>query len=156
MHRANPDKPVAGEYKPTFDRYTRTDAREHWIGQAEQGKRLYVGGLPRIDGQATVDAEMQAVFEGFNIKSVSKIISPHPSKVSEPGNHFYLFVDLASSEEAEKAIEALDGKEMEWGGKLRVNRARGENKKVVKEQRVTLDDFSKLRLNDKENNHAPV
>ena len=145
---------IAGEYKPTFDRYARTDAREHWTGQVEQGKRLYVGGLPRIDGQATVDAEMQAVFEGFDIKAVSKIISPHPSKASEQGNHFYLFVDVASHEEAERAIAALDGKEMEWGGRLRVNRAKGDNKKVVREQKVTLDDFSKMRNHDKENTNG--
>jgi hypothetical protein len=150
----NTDDTTAGEYKPTFDRYARTDAREHWTGQAEQGKRLYVGGLPRIDGQATVDAKMQAVFEGFEIKAVSKIISPHASKTGEPGNHFYLFVDVASPEEAERAITALDGKEMEWGGRLRVNKARGDNKKVVREQRVTLDDFSKLRVADKENTNG--
>jgi hypothetical protein len=94
---------------------------------------------------------MHALFEGFEVKSVSKMISPHPSKTSEPGNHYYLFVDLASTEEAGRAMEALDGKEMEWGGRLRVNRAKGENKKVVREPRVTLDDFSKLRIAEKEN-----
>lgn len=118
---------------------------------------MYVGGLPKIDGQAAIDAEMQAMFEGFEVKSISKMISPHPSKASEPGNHYYLFVDLATAEEAGRAMEALDGKEMEWGGRLRVNRAKGENKKVVRESRVTLDDFSKLRIAEKGNtNGTPI
>jgi hypothetical protein len=53
---------------------------------------------------------MQALSEGFTLNAVSKIISPHPSKATEPGNHFYLFVDLPSNEEEDKAIEALDGR----------------------------------------------
>lgn len=33
-------------------------------------------------------------------------------------------------------IERLDGKEGSWGGALRVNRARGSDRKVVREQNL--------------------
>ncbi|KAF7984797.1 hypothetical protein HWV62_11800 [Athelia sp. TMB] len=123
------------EYKPTFDRWSRTDAHNHWEGPPLPGHRLYVGGLPRIDGQPRVDAEIQALFRGFQLTAVSKIISPHESKASQPGHHFYLFVDLVSSEEAERAISVLNGKSVPWGGRLRVNRTRdGPGKKVMREQ----------------------
>lgn len=153
MVQGTANEVAGGEYKTTSERYGPPDERHFYNGQAEQSnsKRLYVGGLPKIDGQAAIDAEMYSIFEGFEVTAVSKQISPHPSKASEAGNHFYLFVDLASIEEAGRAMDALDGKEMEWGGRLRVNRAKGENKKVVREPRVTLDDFSKLRVAEKEN-----
>ncbi len=41
-----------------------------------------------------------------------------------PGNHHYCFVDFASPEEAERALNALNGREVP-GGKLRVSLARG-------------------------------
>lgn len=123
---------LATEYKPTFDRWCRSDAPTHWEGAPKPGTRVYVGGLPRIDGQYKVDAEMQALFAGFKITAVSKIISPHPSK--PPGNHFYLFVDLTSREEANDAIVALNDKPASWGGKVIVSPAEGGGKKVVREQ----------------------
>lgn len=125
----------ATEYKPTFDRWTRTDASAHWDGAPKPGHRLYVGGLPRIDSQPAVDAEMQALFAGFELTAVSKIISPHPSKAAQPGHHFYLFVDLASGEEAERAVEALDGARGRWGGRVVVSGTHGGGgKKVIREQ----------------------
>ena len=110
---------VSSSYKPTYDRFTRTD-------NLEQGLRLYVGNLPRIEPQAAADAQMQELFgsEGFEITAVSKMISPHPSKASEPGNHYYCFVDMANQYDMERAIEALNGREVEGWGAIRVNRAR--------------------------------
>lgn len=65
-------------------------------------------------------------------------------------------MDLATTEEAERATEELEGREMKWGGRLRVNRAKGESnmKKVVREPRVTLNDFTRLRISQKENVNA--
>ncbi|KZP05948.1 hypothetical protein FIBSPDRAFT_876956 [Athelia psychrophila] len=124
----------ATEYKPTFDRWTRADAPAHWEGAPKPGHRVYVGGLPRIDSQPAVDIQMQALFDGFQITAVSKIISPHPSKAAQPGNHFYLFVDLSSTEEADRAIEALNGMPAPWGGKLTVSGTHGGGVKVIREQ----------------------
>lgn len=69
---------------------------------------------------------MQELFgsEGFELTAVSKMISPHPSKVTEAGNHYFCFVDLASADEVERAIEALNGREVEGWGTIRVSKAR--------------------------------
>lgn len=80
---------------------------------------------------------MQELFgsEGFELTAVSKMISPHPSKVSEPGNHYYCFVDLVSAEDAERAIEAFNGREVEGWGAIRVSKARdNRDRKVNREQ----------------------
>ncbi|KEF51305.1 uncharacterized protein A1O9_12655 [Exophiala aquamarina CBS 119918] len=136
------------DYKPSFDRWNRNDASAHWQAPLSEGRRLYIGNLPRIEPQSAVDEEMQTLFathlasEGITPSAVSKLISPHPSKASEPGNHFYCFVDLERAEDVETVIAALDGREGGWGGALRVNRAReqrdraegGRDRKVVREQ----------------------
>lgn len=80
---------------------------------------------------------MQELFgsEGFELTAVSKMISPHPSKASEPGNHYYCFVDFATPEEAERAMEALNGREVEGWGAIRVNKAKNNlDRKVNREQ----------------------
>lgn len=60
-------------------------------------------------------------------ENVSKQFTPHPAKRFEPGDHYYLFVDLSSVEEAQTAMDALNGQDGPWGGSLRVQRARGES-----------------------------
>lgn len=135
----------ADNYKPTFDRWNRNDAPSHWNTKGEshenQGpsKRLYVGNLPRMEPQSAVDAAIQGLFDplGIEITAVSKIISPHESKKDLAGDHYFLFVDLARAEDADIAIEALDGKPTSWSGDngLRVNRAREQGgRKVAREQ----------------------
>lgn len=53
--------------KFAFERWTRDDASSHWYGYAAGGRRLFVGGLPRMRDQATVDYEIRKVFYGFNM-----------------------------------------------------------------------------------------
>jgi RNA recognition motif-containing protein len=131
----------SGEYKPSFDQWNRTDASSHWQAPQSEGRRLYVGNLPRIEPQSALDEEIQSLFsthlgnEGIVPAAVSKLISPHPSKASEPGNHYYCFVDLDKAEDADVVIAALDGKQGSWGGNLRINKAREQNaRKVTREQ----------------------
>lgn len=50
-----------------FERWTRDDASDHWYGYAAEGRRLFVGGLPRMRNQPTVDYEIRKVFYGFNM-----------------------------------------------------------------------------------------
>lgn len=64
---------------------------------------------------------------GFS-ENISKLFTPHPAKRFEPGEHYYLFVDLSSVEEAQNAMDMLNGQPGPWGGPLRVQRARGSNK----------------------------
>ncbi len=51
--------------RPTFDRWVRTDAEDHWKGYTEQRRRLYVGGLPKMPDHYSVDADVRNLFEGF-------------------------------------------------------------------------------------------
>jgi len=57
-------------------------------------------------------------------ENVSKVFTPHPAKRFEPGDHYYLFVDLSSVEEAQRAMDTLNGQQGPWGGPLRVQQAR--------------------------------
>ncbi|EEH36401.2 hypothetical protein PAAG_06819 [Paracoccidioides lutzii Pb01] len=118
-----------------FERWERSDASSHWYDYSSQGRRLFVGGLPRMPNQPTADYEIRKLFYGFNIEAISKVISPHPSKRSQPGNHYYLFVDLASSEEADRAIEALTGVSAVWGSRVHINKARGNSHKPAERDR---------------------
>ncbi|KAG5912905.1 hypothetical protein E4U53_005103 [Claviceps sorghi] len=47
--------------------------------------------------------------------TISNRIRPHESTSSLRGNHHYCFVDFSSKEEAQSAIEALNGKVTESG-----------------------------------------
>ncbi|KIW99499.1 uncharacterized protein Z518_11238 [Rhinocladiella mackenziei CBS 650.93] len=140
------------EYKPTFDRWSRTDAPSHWLTPQSEGRRLYIGNLPRMEPQSAVDEEIQSLFStylsefGIAPMAVSKLISPRPSKAGEPGNHHYCFVDLERAEDVDIVIEKLDGKEGRWDGTLRVNRAKehrergAQDRKVIREQGLNMED----------------
>jgi RNA recognition motif-containing protein len=121
------------------DRWARKDAESQWTAPVTEGKRLYVGGLPRIDGQEIVNEEMKGIFKDFQVEAISKIISPHESKKELPGNHYYCFVDFASVEDAKNAAAKFDNSESPWGGELKVRQAKessasGRTPKVVREQ----------------------
>jgi hypothetical protein len=58
-------------------------------------------------------------------ENVSKVFAPHPAKRFDPGEHYYLFVDVGTPEQALKAMDTLNGQEGPWGGPLRVQSARG-------------------------------
>lgn len=62
-------------------------------------------------------------------EAISKLISPHPSKRFEPGDHYYTFVDFAHAGEATAAMNALDGQDGPWGGKVKIGKARGDSSK---------------------------
>ena len=62
------------------------------------------------------------------------MISPHESKRSQMGNHYFAFVDLPSETEARAAQRALDNMRIDWGV-LRVRMARTmASPKVQREQ----------------------
>lgn len=100
-----------------YDRWSGQDAPERWTAASDEHRRLYVGGLPRKPYQSAVNAEMHALFRGRQLEAVSKIISPQISKKSEPGSHYYCFVDLATAQEAKAAVEELDVKKTMYGGR---------------------------------------
>lgn len=126
-----------GSPSTTNDRWQRNDAPSPYAkgNSNENSRRLYVGGLPKIVDQEAIDSEIQTFFKGYNVEAITKLISPHPSKRFEPGNHYYLFVDFVTVEEASAAQIALDGQEGPWGGKVRLGRARGESWKPEERQK---------------------
>ncbi|RAK97924.1 RNA-binding protein [Aspergillus ibericus CBS 121593] len=93
---------------------------------SDASRRLYVGGIPRLTDQEAITSNITNFFKEYNVENVSKLFAPHPAKRFEPGDHYYLFVDFSSAEEAENAMNALNRAEGPWGATLRVQRARGE------------------------------
>lgn len=53
--------------RPVFDRWTRTDAPDHWKGYSEQGRRVYVGGLPRMSEHHNVNDDVRELFRGYSV-----------------------------------------------------------------------------------------
>jgi len=118
-----------------YDRWNRLEKPEEHNRAAEDGRRLYVGGLPRFENQPDANIKIRELFEGFKVDVVSKVISAHESKKQLPGNHNYLFVDLVSAEEAEPAIRQLNGLE-KWGWKITVNHSSASSKKLGERRRL--------------------
>ncbi|KAF2758543.1 hypothetical protein EJ05DRAFT_500062 [Pseudovirgaria hyperparasitica] len=118
-----------------FDRWARTDAAVHWIAPVDEGRRVYVGGLPRMPRQDAVNLEIRDLFRGFTVQAISKIISPSATARRTPENHYYTWVDLGSASEAQRAASALNGMMMSWGGRVKVAIAiKGCDRKVLREQ----------------------
>ncbi|KAK1999385.1 RNA recognition domain-containing protein [Colletotrichum falcatum] len=101
-------------------------AIEHFdevVATDTDGRRLYIGGLPKMIDQQQSQDEMREILTGFDPLAISKRITPHESTRSMPGNHHYCFVDFATVDEAAAAVKALSGKL--WAGEpLRVNVAK--------------------------------
>ncbi|PWY90643.1 ribonucleo protein [Aspergillus heteromorphus CBS 117.55] len=93
----------------------------------DASKRLYVGGLPKLTDQEAITSNMIDFFKDYTVENVSRQFAPHPAKRFEPGDHYYLFVDFSSAEEAENAMNALNRADGPWGAPIRVQRARGES-----------------------------
>ncbi|KIV85154.1 hypothetical protein PV11_00886 [Exophiala sideris] len=73
------------------------------LASAAEGRRLYIGNL----AYATTEAELKQFFSGYDVESTSIPVNP---RTNRPVG--YAFVDLKSSEEAEKAIENLSGQDI--------------------------------------------
>ncbi|KAL2043211.1 hypothetical protein N7G274_004271 [Stereocaulon virgatum] len=120
---------------PVFDRWTRTDAVDHWKGYSEKGRRLFVGGLPPMPDHHQVNADVRKLFAGYNIEAVSKVVVPRPPVYGDPKawNHRFLFVDFPTADEAERAMKATNGRQA-WGVKIRVQPAKGPESHKIHER----------------------
>ena len=128
----------ANENAYVYDRWSRDDAPSRWTAPFDEGRRLFVGGLPQIPNQDSLNAEMRTLFRGWNIEAVSKILSPNDHWRSKPGSHHYCFVDLATAQEAQDAIKALDRKATPYGGSYGVSPAKMPSSKPTKVMREQL------------------
>jgi cold-inducible RNA-binding protein len=79
------------------------------------GKKLYVGNLPYSVG----DAELQQLFESHGSVQSAQVIMDRDTGRSKG----FGFVEMGSDQEAQAAIAALNGKEID-GRALTVNEAR--------------------------------
>ena len=61
--------------RPAFDRWVRSDAPEHWKGYSEQGRRLFVGGLPHMPDHHTVDADVRKLFNGYTVCVLPSVLA---------------------------------------------------------------------------------
>lgn len=131
--------------REVFRRWTRTDAEDHFEGYSEQGRRLWVGGLPKMGEHAAVNKGIRELFDGFKMymrsrasiiplvsntdrtcsEAVSKVVIPATPAMGDPKawNHRYLFVDFPSANEARRAAKATDGRHA-WGVQIRVQPAK--------------------------------
>lgn len=130
----SPAKPIGST---AFDRWRRLETPEKLHEAIAEGRRLYVGGLPRFANNAEQAAKIQELFDQqrINVDVIGNSISPHESKKDEEGNHYYCFVDLCSASDTEAAIAKLNGVER-WNWRLRVNRATGTPTKLGERRRV--------------------
>lgn len=76
---------------------------------------IYVGNLP----YSTTDSDLEAMFQEFGSVQSAKVIFDRETQRSKG----FGFVEMASSDDGNKAIEALNGNEV-GGRQLRVNEAR--------------------------------
>lgn len=82
--------------------------------------KIYVGGLP----YATTDAQLQEIFSAHGTVESARVIT---DKFTGRSRGFG-FVEMSSSEEGQRAIQALNGTDLE-GRSLTVNEARPQEKR---------------------------
>jgi len=84
------------------------------------GNKIYVGGLP----YSTTDGSLQELFSAHGTVESARVIT---DKFTGQSRGFG-FVEMGSNDEAQKAIEALNGTEVD-GRTLTVNEARPQEKR---------------------------
>ena len=103
--------------------------RESDVVGTGEGRRLFVGGLPRRESQAAYEFMIRKLFEGFEVRAVTKVIAPRRAAAETDEEkkvaRYFGFVEFESAEEARRATEACDGMVVD-GLKVRVNIAAGE------------------------------
>ena len=104
---------------PARSRWNRLEEPANINVASKEGRRLYVGGLPRFENQVWAHSQIRELFSKYDIQVISKPISAHESTKNKPGNHNYLFVDLASAAQANDAIREFDGM-LKWGWNIKV------------------------------------
>lgn len=109
-------------------------------GKPTLSNRLFVGGLPEFLDQEATESSMRELFDGFELQNISKLFRPNELFTAGKGKDCFCFIDLADSEQADRARLKLDWGTM-WGGEVRVkiatpNGGGGQKKK----ERATKDE----------------
>ncbi|CAK7221392.1 hypothetical protein SBRCBS47491_004515 [Sporothrix bragantina] len=95
--------------------------------QEPSGKRVYIGGLGKMVDQDQNQAEISELLAGHNPLTIGKRITARDRETQEAKpNANYCFVDFATTDEAQRVVDALNGMDYgDAGGYLRVSIARG-------------------------------
>lgn len=135
LHTQKTRAPRQRGHKYVFDRWKRSEeAPTRWVPPNDQGRRVYVSGLPWTEHQAAANSLIRDLFHGYPVEAVSKVVLDSATKGGR-GQHRYCFVDLPTAGMARDAARALDGSPDECGGSYRVSMARpSQTRKVVREQ----------------------
>ena len=134
--RAHGEKlPVDHRY--VYDRWTRDDAPDRWMVPQQEGRRVWVGGVPAdVRTQLRADGAMRELFSAWQLEAVSKVILRLSSENLGRKTQRYCFVDFSSKADAEAAVEEVNLRMMREGGEFRVGIARdpAQPTKVMREQ----------------------
>ncbi|KAF3391305.1 hypothetical protein F1880_007521 [Penicillium rolfsii] len=145
-HTRTPFSSPMSRWRPSESSNNSNTISSAKVNNNDSSQRVYVGGLPRLTEPESVQSNMRTFFQGYNVENVSKVFTPHPAKRFEPGDHYYLFVDFSSVEEAQRAMDTLNGQQGPWGGPLRIQRARGTTNNNKAEGSLTPSDGEKTLL----------
>ncbi|KAE8440458.1 hypothetical protein EG329_007590 [Mollisiaceae sp. DMI_Dod_QoI] len=121
----------------SFDRWRRLESPEDIDKAGKEGRRVYVGGLPRFKNQHDANIQLRGLFSSFDVKVISKLISTPEEKRYHPVHHNYCFIDLSSADEAQRAITELDGKK-QWGWNIKVSLSGGSSRKLAERRRLFI------------------
>lgn len=130
--------------RPAFDRWTSTDESNHFKGYSDHGRRVWVGGLPKM---GTIMQSMRVFVAFRRLSNVSACFacpnghahsgiqrgcqqshnSSNPSGGRSQGMGSSLpLCSFPSADEAGRAVRATDGR-YAWGVKIRVRLAKAPN-----------------------------
>ncbi|CAK7562988.1 MAG: hypothetical protein SEPTF4163_000844 [Sporothrix epigloea] len=107
-----------------LDHYNNLSGHE---SKVPSGRRVYIGGLGKSVDQEHNQAEIGELLAGYNPIAIGKRITGRDRETQETRpNANYCFVDFATTEDAERVVEVINGKEFgKEGCFLRAAIARG-------------------------------
>lgn len=117
-------RPFMGRFNSSSRNAEASPVSSQQFTPSQGGRRVYVGNLPSFETQELLESELRTIFADFAVESISKLITGNPREDDDSGLHHYCFVDLVDADQAQAAIQALDGSAMAWNGTLRVNVAK--------------------------------
>ncbi|POS86164.1 hypothetical protein EPUL_003103 [Erysiphe pulchra] len=117
------------------ERWTRLENPEEQQDATREGRRLYIGNLPRFQNYTVANKRIRDLLSDLSVITVSKLISPVDSV---DDTSCYCFVDLSTYSEVDQAIRDWDGvhKFKTCPKPLKVARASGTSKKLGERRRL--------------------
>ncbi|KAI1007579.1 hypothetical protein K3495_g654 [Podosphaera aphanis] len=116
------------------ERWTRLESPEDQQDATREGRRLYIGNLPRFQNYLVANQRIRELLKDYEVITVSKLISPIESSND---TSCYCFVDLATYAQVDQAIKSLNGSnKFPCPKALEVSRATGISKKLGERRRI--------------------